>query len=72
MTVTYPLLHPGPAPKTGDETNAAWGRRTDDHLGTFKQMLEQHLLEKKIRSENRIEQGDLLNFTKSGIGETGK
>ena len=59
MTPTYPLLHP--APKTGEETNAAWGRRTDDHLGTFKQMLEQHTSEEMERYDEiigRLEQSE--------------
>ena len=56
MTSPYPYPPHAAAPqKTVEETNTAWGRRTDDHLGTFKTMLEKHTAEEMERYDEIIE-----------------
>ena len=56
--------------KTTEETNAAWGRRADDHLGNFKTLLEAHTREEMERYDeiiDRIDQTDtkLLHIERS-------
>jgi hypothetical protein len=48
MNSPYPYP-PHTPQKSAEDTNAAWGRRTDDHLGSFKVMLETHTTEEMER-----------------------
>ena len=71
MTSPYPYPPHAAAPqKSAEENNVAWGRRTDDHLGNFKTMLEAHTREEMERYDeiiDRIDQTDtkLLHIERS-------
>jgi hypothetical protein len=55
MTSPYPYPPHAAAPqKSAEENNVAWGRRTDDHLGNFKTMLEAHTTEEMDRYDQII------------------
>jgi hypothetical protein len=56
MTSPYPYPpHAAAQQKATEETNAAWGRRADDHLGNFKTLLERHTAEEMERYNEIIE-----------------